>query len=572
MTILKLEDILPLARSAEVDDREAAARELQNHPFSAAVRSTLLDLMGDSDWRVRRAAIDSLISSRRTEVIPEILYALYEETNAGKRNAALDALNRYGREILPYLDPHLLSKNADVRMFLVNVIGDLRDDRHLSFLTECLRDPEQNLVSAAILALGKIGHPSSIPHLIGMLQHENLWFRFQAIEAAGEMQEEALLPYLIPLLESPYCRKAAVMALGKFHHPFAYKALLDSLIQEEQFSRDVLQSFIENLEAPQPEILRRQDQSVITKLCGETMNKSQQALFLQELELLPGSSADETSAVQNASVDAGAPLQAIKDEDAMVRRNAVQRMGSEVRIDYREPLMAALADEDARAREYAAAALAAYSSPEVTDALLSSLHDEDVWVRVAIYKSLPLEDRRVTEVFKQQLQLENPIGQAAILRCLRNAKEPATADILLSYSNHPDSEIRAGACEALAFSDSDTVRKRLSFLLENDPSWNVRVAAVHSLDHLQPEGFQQKLLERLQIDDDSSVRKEILSLLQKTAASDFPDIIFGFLRDPVLADSAYQYLLSRSSQKKQILERAASCPPAVRRIVERIFD
>lgn len=577
MALLKLEDILHLARSTDVDDRETAARELQNHPFDATVRATLLDLMGDSDWRVRRAAIEALLTSHRAEVIPEILYALYEETNAGKRNAALDALNRCGREILPFLEPHLQSKNADVRMFLVSIIGDLRDANHLPFIMDCLQDPEQNLVSAAIVALGKIGHPSSIPHLVEMLHHKNLWYQFQAIEASGEMQEEALLPHLIPLLGSPYCRRAVVSALGKFHHPTAYQALLGSLFggrasvpaEGEQLDRDALGALTEILEAPQPEVLRRKDRSIIARICNKVLTPPQQALFWNEFDAYAGNPAGESPARQKPAIPL---LQASKDEDALVRRKALQQMGSDIRIEFRETLMAALADEDARAREYAAAALAAYSSPEVTDALLSSLTDEDVWVRVAIYKSLPVENVSVAEVFKQQLQQENPIGQAAILRCLRNSKEPGNGDLLLSYLNHPDAEIRAAACESLSCFDSDQVRKRLLFFLENDPSWNVRVAAIRSLDQLHPDGYQQKLVERLQQDNDASVRREILNSLQKSEGPDFPDDIFDFLRDPALADSAYQFLVSRTYQKEQILQRAATCAPAVRHIVQKIFE
>ncbi len=580
MPFLKLEDILKLAGSSDVDDRETAARELQNHPFEAAVRSTLLDLMGDPDWRVRRAAIDAFLANHRTEVIPEILSSLYEEANAGKRNAALEALNRYGREILPYLDPHLQSKNADVRMFLVNVLGDLRDTRHLSFLTDCLQDPEQNVVSAAILALGKIGHPSSIPHLIEMLHHKNLWYQFQAIEASAEMQDAVLLPHLIPLLESPYCRKAVTSALGKFHHPAAYQALFGSLIHDEHhLDRDVVAVFTEILEAPQPEILRRRDQSSITTMCREMLSESKQELFFKEMENFL-ENADETSPVHNAGKRPAVHtpalpsslMHSLKDEDAAVRRNALQRMGFEIHMEFREPLMAALADEDARAREYAATALAAYSSSEVTDALMSSLTDEDVWVRVAIYKSLPIEDPRVADVFRQQIQQENPIGQATILRCLGQSRNPATEGLLVSYLNHPDAEIRAAACEALSCFDSEPVQKRLLFFLENDPSWNVRVAAVRSLDQLQPEGYLDKLMEKLQNDNDASVRKKILDSLQKWDGPDFPDVIFDFLRDRELADSACQFLLSRSSQKKEILERAASHAPAVRRILERIFE
>jgi HEAT repeat protein len=196
------------------------------------------------------------------------------------------ALHCYGREILPYLEPHLRSKNADVRMFLVTLLGDLRDAAHLGFLIDCLQDPEQNLVAAAIVALGKIGHPSSVPHLVEMLHHQNLWYQFQAIEASGEMQDEALLPHLVPLLESPYCRRAVFSALGKFHHPVAYQALFGALLRDEQLDRDVLSTFAEILKAPQPEILRRKDQATIKKICKEVLTESQQKLFWKEMEKL----------------------------------------------------------------------------------------------------------------------------------------------------------------------------------------------------------------------------------------------------------------------------------------------
>ncbi|MGH9857421.1 MAG: hypothetical protein ACRD4B_06210, partial [Acidobacteriota bacterium] len=67
------------------------------------------------------------------------------------------------------------------------------------------------------------------------------------------------------------------------------------------------------------------------------------------------------------------------------------------------------------------------------------------------------------------------------------------------------------------------------------------------------------------------VRKTILNLLREFGVPP-PDFLFDFLRDPVLADSAAEYLLSCAEDRTEILARAESHPPAVRSIVQLIFE
>jgi HEAT repeat protein len=567
-----LEEILERSRSREPDVRRLAAQELAEHSALRESRSTLLELIADPDWRVRRAAADSIFQSDRTEFIAELLDALYDETNAGKRNAAFELLGRFGEEILPFLAQHLSTDNPDVRIFLLSLLGDLRDVAYLAFVHEGLQHSEPNVVSAAITTLGKMGHPASIPHLVKFLKTENVWYQFQAIEAAGELQDESLLPLIVPFLDSPYCRTTALRALGKFHTQEAYRVLIGALIRDGRIDPDALHSIQRIFHAPQPEIIRRKESQMIRRICADLFKEQEQQLLAREFpELFHNDDDEEPGAVSTEVVSITTPVSSMKQEDPAVRRQAIQHMAQHPTPQFQEILIAGLADEDARARELAATALAGYRTKEVTEALIAALGDQEVWVRTAIYGSLDRANPHASSILKQKLPQENPICQAMILRRLGSETDPEETEILFSYLNNEDPELRAAVCEGLCNLRSNVSQQCLLERAENDAAWNVRIAALTSLKQFQVEGFDQFLLDRLQSDPDSSVRKTILNILREFGVPP-PDVLFDFLCDPVLADSAAEYLLSCAEDRKEILARAASRPPAVRSIVQRIFE
>jgi HEAT repeat protein len=571
--IQSLDVVLQRARSPNPDDRESAARELMHFSHETA-RSTLLELIGDLDWRVRRAAVESLCEPPRTECIPLLLEAIEDETNAGRRNAALDVLSHCGSQIVPYLGAYLKESKPDIRMFLVNLLGDLRDRSYVDSIIGCLKEPEENLVSAAILALGKIGDASAIPYLIEKLQSNNLWYRFQAIEAAGEMQDPMLLPHIISLIESPYCRKAALHALAKYHHPEAYRALIKLAFKNDTLDPDVIDAVSEILRAPQPVALRKKDSDLIQQISEEILDKAALQRFKNEITKLVSFEPEvERKSPEHLTTwpDFQTLLQIIKDEDPAMRHTAIQQMMNEVRDEFREPLMAALADEDPTVRGIAARALASYESPEVTDALLSSIQDEEVWVRLAIYESLPKHDSRSLQTFMQQLERENPIGKAVLLRCLGKTRNANVVSVLLTYLKNNDPELRASACEAIGFFQSKELIEPLSTMMIEDRAWNVRNAAIRSLVRIQRIGFEQLLWKRLEEDPEPVVKKAILEIMTESGSANFPDIIFDFLEDPQLADAAYEFLSNKANRKDQILQRAETRAPTIRRIVHRIF-
>lgn len=276
---------LQLAGSQEADDRAEAARELKPFLRVDQAWSTLVELLGDTDWRVRRAAVESFVEMRPHQAIPSLLMALYDEENAGRRNAAIDVLVRYGREILSFLQPHLNSENLDVRMFLINILGDLRDDSFLDFINQALDHPDTNVASAAIVALGKIGHPESVPHLQRFLEGTNLWLTFQAIEASGEMQDSSLIPELARLYGDAQYRKAIIHTLSRFHHPAAYQALSEALVIADGIvDTDALQALLDLYHSPAPSELKKEEQRLLRDELRRHLTDSRIRALLQEYD------------------------------------------------------------------------------------------------------------------------------------------------------------------------------------------------------------------------------------------------------------------------------------------------
>jgi HEAT repeat protein len=724
---------IKMANSSDPDERAESARELKPFLQNPTASAILVEMLSDSDWRVRRAAVESVLDAHLPQTIPQILLALYDEENAGRRNAAIDILSRFGPDILPFLESHLQTTNVDVRMFLVNILGEMRNDSHIDFILQSLQHKDKNLVSAAILALGRIGRAETAEKLRDFLRGSDTWFTFQAIDAAGEMQEPSLIPDLVRLSGFSYFHAAAVKALSRFHDISAYRALVSSLFHGNVIDYAVLQAIIDLYDSPAPTALKETAQKEIRnelrmldhdqlELLTEAIQKPQppqkrnliriaglagsssavkvfvQALhdpdfeevaaqslilcdrdsagpLLDELnqdlndeevirnleilnvlstvpnsdrlfpflnhenpeirllthrllsrsksqEVLPwwilgtmdpyppiqeisqgllldicgqnASVADEIrwamrekmqseSSVERANAlefvirldgESAFPLlfQALKDEDAVVRKKAILLMSTGYHHEFQKFLIAAIADEDSGVREMAAKALASYSAPEVLEALFAGASDDDLWVRIAAFEGLAkLEAENAVEIFDKQFDKENPIGKTAILKALGHFRTPKSREILLKALNSDDAEIRKAVCESLGiFNESDIVF-RLFTLMQNDADWTVRAAAIRALCAIRPFRLQEALLERLQLDPDPFVRKEILSSLQKLEIHFLPTGVCGLVVNKNLADAAYDFLMAfRNRFSKQIQESARSHPPAVRRILKTI--
>jgi HEAT repeat protein len=150
-------------RSANAEQRRWAARDLAEHPDSAATLGA--QLAGEAEPSVREALFISL-SALNSEAAATALLPLLRSEDAQLRNGAIEALAGMPHAVAPRIDALLHDSDPDVRIFTVNLLGDLRHERVTTWLLQVLRDEVSvNGVAAAVEVLAEVGQPGHLEAL-----------------------------------------------------------------------------------------------------------------------------------------------------------------------------------------------------------------------------------------------------------------------------------------------------------------------------------------------------------------------------------------------------------------------
>ena len=106
--------------------------------------------------------------------IDEILELLNSE-NAYVRNLAITVLRGYGDAIKYYIVKYLIGEDSDLRIFAINVLGDVSFSESREMMIELLEsEKDLNVAMTAVDYLGEIGEEEDIPLL------ESLKDRFES--------------------------------------------------------------------------------------------------------------------------------------------------------------------------------------------------------------------------------------------------------------------------------------------------------------------------------------------------------------------------------------------------------
>ena len=154
----------------------------------------------------RMMAIYALGRYSVTENLDEILQAL-EDPSPRVRQVAIEAFQNLGaqaEDFLPHFLPRLIDEDKDVRIALVDL-------------------------------LGQIGTPAVMPHLVSALADENDWVKIRAIEALGVHKLADAVPYLTQLFETanPMVSYKIIEALGMIGGNVAFSVLLGLMNSED---------------------------------------------------------------------------------------------------------------------------------------------------------------------------------------------------------------------------------------------------------------------------------------------------------------------------------------------------
>ncbi|MBD5641635.1 MAG: HEAT repeat domain-containing protein [Desulfovibrio sp.] len=206
-----------------VDVKEMALEACINL-HSAALNEKFRERARSEDAMQRMMAIYALGRYNVADNITEISDAL-DDAAPGVRRVAVEAFQNLGsaaERYLPRLLPRLFDEDKDVRLALVDLMG-------------------------------QIGTPAVMPHLITALRDENEWVRIRSIEALGVNKNFEAVPTLAEMLETanPLIALRIIEALGRIGGNVAFGVLLGLTSHEDPEIQHAAASAVAAIQADQ---------------------------------------------------------------------------------------------------------------------------------------------------------------------------------------------------------------------------------------------------------------------------------------------------------------------------------
>jgi len=164
--LLTLEDAITFFNSEEDNyNKDYAIEEIAKFTGGGDFLISYID-KEDIDKRVS-TKIASVISSMDPDDVPiEKIMDLLKLDNAYVRNLGISILRDFGDSIKYYIVKFLIGDDRDLRIFAINVLGDVDFSESRDMLVELLETEEDiNVAMTAVDYMGEIGEEDDIPLL-----------------------------------------------------------------------------------------------------------------------------------------------------------------------------------------------------------------------------------------------------------------------------------------------------------------------------------------------------------------------------------------------------------------------
>lgn len=161
--------------SYESDKKDYAIEEISKLPQGAQYLVSVIASYNDSDNKDILTKIASIISTMDPDDAPiEKIMELLKQDNAYIRNLGISMLRNFGDAIKYYIVKFLIGDDRDLRIFAINVLGDVDFASSRDMLVELLETEEDiNVAMTAVDYMGEIGEPEDIPLLKSLKERFN---------------------------------------------------------------------------------------------------------------------------------------------------------------------------------------------------------------------------------------------------------------------------------------------------------------------------------------------------------------------------------------------------------------
>ncbi|HKB69909.1 MAG TPA: HEAT repeat domain-containing protein [Thermoanaerobaculia bacterium] len=506
------------SRDESSDVRQKVARILMERSDPDAI-DLLVELAGDPDWRVRKAAIEGLEANPTEGVVQALIPALHDQGNAGMRNAAAEALRAFGIRALPYLLFELgRVADADGRIALATILGDIPAEESAAALVSLVSSEDVNVASAAIVALGKMKRPEAVPTLMRVLAGDNAWLHYHAIETLGRLRAVEALPAIVACDQNPALKKAVLEAAGAIGGFGSIDLLAGRLASSSIPDFPLLRALVALDEAPRPAILARRERDYLRRKFRENAPAGAAAAFALALK---------------------------KTERRDRKADLLRALGWIADPESLPILVAELSRDSAEAAERALEDFGEAAGPALV-ALLSPAGDEQK-VELAIRLLGRHPSRAMLFSVLAVLEHDSPPVRRDAVELLGKIGDSRAIDYLVAHLGDGDAGVDAAAAEALASmakndaAAREPLRKRLVRALASRDGLT-RANALALLAGLGGEDFRAQLLSASR-DEDAVVRGRAVAIAGKES-------------DPSMAAVFEHALADESAHVRQVAVQA----------------
>ncbi len=181
--------------------------------------------------------IDKLLKKDVNQCI-EYLLGLVKSPQADVRNASLAILGHFGERIIDYILGYILSEDKNDRIVAVIILGYLKSSKTLPLLLKMFGvEKEENVRLAIIEIIGNIGGKSEVPFLLECLKEAKTrktpWEKFHIVFALTKIADESVIDEILNLLNDNTLKMLAIEFLGDTGDPSVVPELFDMLDSEE---------------------------------------------------------------------------------------------------------------------------------------------------------------------------------------------------------------------------------------------------------------------------------------------------------------------------------------------------
>lgn len=236
---MRLKEIRSDLQSDDEEIRRSALQKLECLPLNESL-SLIFSAMEDESWRVRKESVEAFVNSGPDEAaIEKLLELLRSEDNAGLRNSAAEAVIRLGSAAALPLIRMIKDPDADVRKFIVDLMGAIGDPLFVQPLLNALQDSDVNVSSSAAEHLGSLGDSDVVPDLVrAIVSNQTVLFRFSALGALSALARPSAVPEeILELAEQDIFRKAVYNCLGSIADETSIPSLMNGLYSDQKGSR-----------------------------------------------------------------------------------------------------------------------------------------------------------------------------------------------------------------------------------------------------------------------------------------------------------------------------------------------